>query len=91
MSSILVLDPILDLKASAQLKASLLERRGTPLTLDASAVQRLGGLCLQVLLAARRTWTEDGQSMAIGPRSDAFTEALELFRASERFYVTEEA
>ena len=51
----LALAPILDLKAAGPLRGALLERRGHPLELDAADVQRLGGLCLQVLLAAAAT------------------------------------
>ena len=85
MAATLVLDPVLDLKAAEPLKAALLERQGQALSLDASGVQRLGGLCLQLLLAARRSWTEAGQALAIAPRSAAFDEALALFGASGRF------
>ena len=45
-------EPCLDLSAAGPLAASLLRRRGSPLALDGSAVERLGGQCLQVLLAA---------------------------------------
>jgi chemotaxis protein CheX len=85
MTDTLVLDPVLDLKASGPLKAALLERRGRPLGVDASNVERLGGLCLQVLLAANRTWTDDACAFAVAPRSAAFDEALSLFGASELF------
>ena len=85
MSQSLALDPVLDLKAAAPLRAALLDRRGEALTIDASAVQRLGGLCLQVLLGARRAWAEDGRSLEVTPRSAAFDEALGLFGAADRF------
>jgi anti-anti-sigma regulatory factor len=49
----LILADCLDLTAAAPLKAQLLAARGTPLSLDASAVRRIGAQCLQVLLAAR--------------------------------------
>jgi chemotaxis protein CheX len=86
MSETLILDPVLDLKAAAPLKAALLERRGRPLTLDASHVQRLGALCLQILLAAQNTWADealdDHTTLAIHPRSDAFDESVRLFGAN---------
>ena len=56
MSETLLLPAQLDLKAAESLKADILVRRGKDLTLDGSAVERLGGLGLQVLLAARKTW-----------------------------------
>jgi chemotaxis protein CheX len=77
----LVLEPVLDLKAAAPLQAALLSRRGQALDLDASSVQRLGGLCLQVLLSAQKTWAEDAAPFAIGPGSPAFSEAVRLFGA----------
>jgi chemotaxis protein CheX len=85
MGEALTLESVLDLKAAEPLKAALLARRGETLTLDASEVQRLGGQCLQVLLAARRSWSEDDRPFAIAPRSPAFDEALALFGATGRF------
>jgi chemotaxis protein CheX len=85
MSDPIVLQPVLDLKAAGPLKTTLLERRGEPLAIDAGAVQRLGGLCLQVLLAARRAWADDGHKLEFTPRSEAFSEALQLFGAGAYF------
>lgn len=79
------LAPILDLKAAAPLRSALLERRGHPLELDAADVQRLGGLCLQILLAAAATWRADGLPMRVGPRSEAFLDALRLFGGESAF------
>ena len=85
MNVTLVLPAVLDLKAAAQLKADLAGLRGQPATLDASAVQRLGGLCLQVLLAARKYWLESGHMLTISTRSEAFDEGLRLFGAAQMF------
>ncbi len=79
------LAPVLDLKAAGPLKAALIERRGHPLELDAADVQRMGGLCLQVLLSAAATWREEGHSLRIGPRSEAFMDALRLFGGESSF------
>lgn len=84
MSASLTLDPVLDLRAAGPLRAALLERRGAALRVDASGVERLGGLCLQVLLSAQHTWAEDGLSFAIFGRSDSFREATRLLGASAR-------
>jgi chemotaxis protein CheX len=84
MSVSLTLGPVLDLRAAAPLRAALLERRGEAMDIDASAVERLGGLCLQVLLSARRAWAEDGLPFAISSHSDSFREAMRLFGASGR-------
>ena len=85
MDEILKLGPVLDLKAATPLQAALLARRGHAVEIDASEVQRLGGLCLQVLLSAHKTWADDGAPFGLAPRSDAFNEALKLFGAETRF------
>lgn len=80
-----MLDAVLDLKAADCLKTALMERRGLPLEVDASGVQRLGGLCLQVLIAAQNAWMLDGVPMIISSRSDEFAETLKLFGADGLF------
>jgi chemotaxis protein CheX len=73
------LGPILDLKAAAGLHAELLKLRGVDLLLDAHEVQRLGGQCLQVLLAALTAWRADGKALSVVSPSEAFIQALTLF------------
>jgi chemotaxis protein CheX len=61
----------LDLAAARPLANSLLERRGQPILIDASAVSQVGAQCAQVLLSAKRTWDADGVSLSMvncGPR-----------------------
>ena len=82
MTEALVLPPVLDIRAAEDLKTQLLALRGRPLAIDASAVERLGGLCLQVLLSARRTWDEDGQALSVAAPSDAFAEQWAAFGAA---------
>lgn len=77
----LLLEPVLDLGAAERLHARLLELRGQPLDIDASQVERLGGLCLQVLVSARETWRADGHSAVIGQASAAFDDAWAMFAA----------
>jgi chemotaxis protein CheX len=76
-----LLPEVLDLTAAGPLAADLLGLRGAAMTLDASQVKRLGGLCLQVLLAAQAAWDADGQTFRVAARSPAFDEALALFGA----------
>jgi chemotaxis protein CheX len=76
------LAPILDLNAAAPLAAELVALRGAAVSLDASAVTRLGGLCLQVLLSAQSAWAADRQPFHIADPSAAFSEALALFGAA---------
>jgi len=77
----LQLEPVLDLGAAERLHATLMGLRGQPLDIDASQVERLGGLCLQVLISARDTWRADGHSAVIGQASTAFEEGWSLFAA----------
>ena len=73
---------VLDLKAASGLQIDLLAARGRNLIVDASEVRRLGGQCLQVLLAADAAWRADGLSLQVTNPSDAFTQAVGLFGAS---------
>ncbi len=69
----------LDLTAAAGLRADLLARAGDDLSLDAEDVAHLGGLCLQVLLAAGAHWRLQGRCLSLGRRSPAFDAALDSF------------
>jgi len=66
------LPALLDLSSAASLARDLVARRGAPLRLDASGVERVGGLGLQVLLSARLTWRSDGVDFALIDPSEAF-------------------
>lgn len=90
MSAVIVLAANLDIQQAEPLKADLLALRGTPVAVDASGVERLGGLCLQVLLAARKTWAADGQGFDIAPASDAFTTQWNAFGAPDTAAVSGE-
>lgn len=81
MTPSMTLPRVLDLSAASPLKAALLERRGEPVVLDASEVERLGGLCVQVLLAAHAEWRMEGREFRIERPSDAFVEAAQLMGA----------
>lgn len=72
------LDPILDLKAAAPLLQALLTRRGANLVIDASSVEQVGGLCLQILLSARATWDADGNRLRVDGLSDHVAATLGL-------------
>lgn len=71
----------LDVNAAEQLKADFLARRGAPLALDASRVERLGGLCLQVILSAAATWADDGQAFSIADVSPSFEDSARAMGA----------
>lgn len=74
----LALAPVLDLNEASALHAKLLELRGNGVEIDASAVERVGALCVQVLMAAAKTWDEDKQPFTLTTMSDAFTKTTQL-------------
>jgi chemotaxis protein CheX len=78
-TTILPLPAILDLAAAAPLTERLLAARGSDLSLDGAEVLRVGGQCLQVLLAAAKTWSADRASFEITRPSAEFVEALQRF------------
>ncbi len=77
------LPPVLDLTAAGPLTSDLLMRRGAPLVIDGSAVERLGAQCLQVLLSARATWAADGHSFSVEAPSDVFAATLAALGAAD--------
>lgn len=83
MTETLILSDVLDLNAAEPLKAELLALRGHPVVLDASAVQRLGGLCLQILLSAKKTWAADGVNLSLGSVSQYWTEQWAAYGAPD--------
>ena len=82
-SATVALAPVLDLQAADPLRGELMAMRGRPLTLDASQVTRLGGLCLQVLMSARKIWVEDGLCLTVDQPSSAFSDQLTAFGAPQ--------
>jgi chemotaxis protein CheX len=74
----LKLPPVLDATSSGDLVGRLRSLRGGSVVLDASDVDRVGALGLQVLLSAQKTWAADGASFEIHDPSIAFRGALAL-------------
>jgi chemotaxis protein CheX len=91
MTATVVLAPVLDLRAAEPLKGELLAARGQALALDGSAVERLGGLCLQLLLSAIRTWRADGQALTFVNASETLTTQWSAFGASLADLSTQDA
>jgi chemotaxis protein CheX len=79
----LALAEVLDLAAVEPLRGELLSRRGAPLQLDGSSVQRVGGLSLQVLLSARASWAADGQPLSFTGPAPVLRDALMTIGAVE--------
>lgn len=74
---------ILDLGAAGPLWSNLSEHRGGALDLDASKVERIGGLCVQILLAAVRSWRSADKPVRIRDASDAFIACAHTLGAKE--------
>jgi chemotaxis protein CheX len=78
----LTLPEVIDSASVSGLRGALLEHRGQDLNVDASLVRRIGGLGLQVLISAARTWEADGHSLRLESPSPAFTDILRLTGAA---------
>lgn len=76
------LPAMLDMRATRRIAEAMLSGRGRPLVIEAQHVERLGGLCLQVLLSADLTWSRDGVPMWLEAPSPAFRNAIGLFNAT---------
>lgn len=74
----LKLSPVLDLNEAVGLHGQLTAMRGRDLLIDASAVQRCGTPCIQVLMSAAKTWEEDQNSYRFTSVSDAFGKTAQL-------------
>lgn len=83
MSTTITLPPVLDILHAESLRTELLAARGQAVAIDGSAVERLGGLCLQVLLSAQQTWAGDSQSMTFASVSESFVNQWTAFGAPE--------
>jgi chemotaxis protein CheX len=77
----LELPPVMGLTAAAPLAARLVALQGSPVVLEASQVERLGGLCLQVLLSASITWATTNTPFTIHNPSPGFQDAWNLLGA----------
>jgi len=71
------LAPRMNLQATKTLHARLAELTSDDVTIDASAVEFLGGLAAQTLVAAQRTWRRNGRIFALRNCSAAFWQSLD--------------
>jgi chemotaxis protein CheX len=69
---------VLDLNEASTLRTSLIGLRGYDVVVDASRVERVGGLCAQVIMSAAKTWDEDRMSFSFSRMSDAFQRTMQL-------------
>lgn len=71
MDDVLKLPQIMDVAAVRAVRDDLISRRGKPVTIDASAVERIGALGIELLISANRQWTEDERVLQMTGISDA--------------------
>ena len=81
MTAALTLPAILDIQAAEPLRSQFLAVKGQDVAVDASNVERLGALCLQVLISARKSWARDGLTVTIDPTSPSFANQWNSFGA----------
>ncbi len=79
----LVAPAAIDRASVGALRDALVERRALDLTIDVGAVEKIGGLGVQVLLAAAAAWSVDGRELSIVNGSPAFLETLRLTSATQ--------
>ncbi|SOC45353.1 chemotaxis protein CheX [Rhizobium subbaraonis] len=72
------LAPVLDLNEATALRDKLMALKGSDLTIDASAVERVGTLCAQVLMAGAKTWEADKRNYTFAKASEPFVKTMQL-------------
>ena len=82
---VLVLEEALDLSAASELAKSLNAMRGKAVTIDPAHVGRVGAQCIQVLVSASKSWSEDGVEFLVEPGSEPFNEGLRLLGLTSFF------
>jgi chemotaxis protein CheX len=88
-AAVLMLPGVLDLRAAAPLKQEMQSHAGAPLDVDASQVERVGGLCAQQLIAAAIAWRGAGLAFRVTNASLAFSEDIARLGAVELVYGSE--
>jgi chemotaxis protein CheX len=86
----LALSPVLDLNEATSLHGKLMSMRGSNVVIDASAVERVGVQCAQVLVAGAATWKADKKSFLIEKASDAFEKTMQLIGIDSNKLVAKE-
>ena len=89
MTARLALAARLDLPAAAPLADEIRASAGNDLEIDAGAVSHLGGLCLQVLIAAAAAWRDAGNALTVSAMSEEFTAALAVFGLAPEALISE--
>jgi chemotaxis protein CheX len=82
---------VLDLNEASTLRGKLVGLRGSNVVVDASSVERVGALCVQVIMAAAKTWDEDKLSFTFSKVSDAFQKTMQLIGVNIDHLLAKEA
>jgi chemotaxis protein CheX len=77
LDDVLKLPATLDVARARVVFDDLTRRRGVPLTIDASQVEKVSALAIEGLIAAGRQWRADGLNVTVTDMSRAFVETLE--------------
>ncbi len=91
MSNLLELGEKLATDAAEEMYQSLLRMRGQDVSVSATRVKHIGGLCLQVLLAARQQWQADNRAFEVAGASDEFEAGLILLGLPRDHFASETA
>ena len=87
----LSLAPVLDLNEANALHAELMSRKGSDVSIDASAVERVGALCAQVLMAGARSWEQDKHAFTFVKVSEPFMKTMQLIGVNIDHLLAQEA
>ena len=72
------LDAKLASTAAPGLFAQLKELRQQTVVLNASEVEQIGVLCIQIIMSASKTWADEGHSFEVIEPSEAFLSTLDV-------------
>ena len=78
-----LLDPVLKSENSIGLWNQINSHKGKNVKIDAAKVERLGGLCLETLVAASLAWKKSGVNFEIINVSDRFLKDVDLLGAKD--------
>ena len=78
MAARLALPAVVDIATVGRLRGEMLDHAADDLELDASGVERIGGLGIQLLLAAEKMWAAQGRRLSITAPSAAFQDVHRL-------------
>ncbi|MGY6632361.1 MAG: STAS domain-containing protein [Alkalilacustris sp.] len=81
----IVLPARMDPAAAEELAEALEHLRGAPVILDGAAVDRPGGLFLQLLAIAAKQWNADGVPFQLSAPSPSLEDALTLLDLASLF------